>query len=656
MIKTILILFLSLIPLLSFSQDSKLSDIIISIAEDLAADDSDPEAVTIFIERLNELAENPVSINSSGESEISRLFFLSDFQVKALVDYAHASGRIVSVYELANIPGFDRETVDIMTPFITLDYKVKINSDSVRFRNTSITNFSVKTGLKDTSTRAFPWKILTKYRFTSSGFSGGFTAEKDPGEKFLADNSSLPDFLSAYLAFTGNGSIRKVVIGDYSLRFGLGSNMNSGIRTGLSLSSPGYMSARDELKPYTSTDENKFFRGIATELSYKNAGLILFFSKNNLDATLGSSSGDSKDNIENLYLTGVHNTPSLLSKKDAVSDLVYGINLSYNFNKIRLGFNWSADRFSLPFKQDASDPSTVFNFEGKINNLYSVTCNALIKRILIYSEFSINAQNKHAFINGITFRPSDRLTISLFNRNYNTGYVSLHGNRSGNSTTGSGESNITGSFNFEAARHLFISGGCEMKEFKWLKYRCSAPTWGIRQELRAKYLPAEKLTLEASWNYRYSMIDNIEQTGIPEQESIVTEYLKTSVRYSVFDYLTFGTRIDYKRVKSSGSKGMLLAQDINYRFRKIPVTIWARYCLFNTDDWDSRLYLYENDLLNSFSIPSLSGEGSRSYIMVKWEINDSAEIRLKYAITSVSTGSTDYENRNELKFQFKIFF
>ena len=54
---------------------------------------TDPEAVSTFIERLHELAENPVKINSSGEDEISRLFFLSDFQVKALADYAHSSGQ-----------------------------------------------------------------------------------------------------------------------------------------------------------------------------------------------------------------------------------------------------------------------------------------------------------------------------------------------------------------------------------------------------------------------------------------------------------------------------------------------------------------------------------------------------------------------------------
>jgi len=78
--------------------------------------------------------------------------------------------------------------------------------------------------------------------------------------------------------------------------------------------------------------------------------------------------------------------------------------------------------------------------------------------------------------------------------------------------------------------------------------------------------------------------------------------------------------------------------------------------MFKTDSWDSRIYAYENDLLYSFSIPALSGEGSRSYIMVKWDISDSAEIRIKYGITSLIDKELINENKDELKFQVKIVF
>src|SRR5664280_1744504 len=143
-IDSFLLVFFTAISIIVKGQSEKVSENIIEIAEELAADEEDPEALSVFIDRLNELAENPVKINSAGEDELSRLFFLSDFQVKALADYAHSSGRIVSVYELAAIPGFDKETVEMIIPFITLDYKPVNDSDSVQWRNSIVSNLSIR--------------------------------------------------------------------------------------------------------------------------------------------------------------------------------------------------------------------------------------------------------------------------------------------------------------------------------------------------------------------------------------------------------------------------------------------------------------------------------------------------------------------------------
>ena len=179
----------------AYCQELKLSEAIVNIAEELAADESDPLAAASYTEKLQELAENPVKLNSSGENELSRLFFLSDFQVKALADYAHSSGRIITVFELANIPGFDRETVEMMIPFITLDIKNKTSIDSSRGKSTLLTNIYFKPGNIDSASLGPPMRILSKYKFSAGGFSGGLTVEKDPGEKLFSGSPPLPDFL-----------------------------------------------------------------------------------------------------------------------------------------------------------------------------------------------------------------------------------------------------------------------------------------------------------------------------------------------------------------------------------------------------------------------------------------------------------------------------
>jgi hypothetical protein len=653
---SVFILFFTIIPQIVFGQSEKLSQNIVEIAEELAADEEDPDALSVFIDRLNELAENPVEINSAREEEISRLFFLSDFQAKSLSDYAHSSGQIVSVYELANIPGFDRETVEMMIPFITLQLKLKNDSDSVRWRNSIISNFSVKSANNDSSFLGSNSRILTKYKFTARGFSGGFTIEKDPGEKLFTGMPPLPDFLSAHIAYSGNGVIKRIIIGDYSARFGQGTNINTGIRKGISLVTPGYMSASDEIKPYTSTDENKFFRGVAAEFSIKDLGLSVFFSKNYSDATITASSDSSGDYIENFYTAGVHNTPSLLQKKDMVYKLTSGIAVSYNFNNLRVGLIWSDTRLSLPVELSGNDPGKINDFTGNRNSLYTLYYNSLIKKILLFGEISADNNKKYAFVQGFSFRPSDRLTIGFIFRNYSPGFTTFYGQGVGSVSKTTNEKGFMGSFSYEAARHLFISGGCDIQHFPWLKYRCSAPSLGIRKEIKARYLPSERVTFDASYNFRLYMVDNAETQGIPNQVKVITKSIKVSARYSIHENLIVGTRIDHKVANPGRSRGFSLFQEINYSFRHLPVTIWARYCIFNTDDWSSRIYTFENDLLNSYNIPALYGEGSRSYIMGKWKIGDYAELRIKYGITSSVIPGKPLENMEEIKMQFRIWF
>jgi hypothetical protein len=637
------------------SQGTNISNEVIEIAEELAADESNPEIAEIYIEQLHELIENPVMINSGDEAEISRLFFLSDFQVKAIKDYVQTSGKIVSFYEIAGIPGFDRQTAEMMIPFISFSDKINSVSDTLIFRNTLLTNLIIKPGETDTSYLGSPWKILSKYRFNAGRFEGGFTTEKDQGEKFISGSPSLPDFLSAHISYSGKGIFREIIVGDFSSRFGLGTNINTGIHTGLSLTSPGYMPGRDEIRPYTSADENNFFRGAAAEFSLKKLRLILFYSHKRIDATIRASADSSAFFVESLYKTGLHNTLSLNDKKDAVAEASYGINLSFNFKSLKVGLCWSENRFLLPVKTDKSNAEDLYKFEGSRNQIYSLYYNSLFNRILLFGELSLNDPQNLALVQGITLRPSDRLILNILYRNYTPGFVSFHGNGPGNTSSISNEQGISGSFIFEAAKHLFISAGCDISNSPWLKYRCRSPSLAKKEEIRIKYLPYENLSFDLSYNYRYSMLDNPLENGIAGIEEVKTRTIKGQARFTL-NNVTFAFRADYKVVDPSDGKGMLLLHDIFYRFRQVPVTIWFRYCIFNTDNWDSRLYTYENDLLYSFSIPALSGEGSRSYIMAKWEIGDIAELRFKYGLTSDLSSANENEEKDEIKIQFRIWF
>jgi len=640
-----------LLPVCSFCQEKRVSENIISIAEQLASHEENPEAVTSYADRLYELTESPVKINSGSENEIARLFFINDFQVKSLVEYIKSSGKIMSFYELANIPGFDIAIAEMIIPFCTLETGKSEKKSPAGSSARLITNIAVKPGDTDTSFSGSSWKVLTKFRFASGGFSGGFTAEKDPGEKLA---NPLPDFISAYLSYSGTGILRNITVGDYSIRFGQGTNTNTSFRPALSLTTPGYMSAREEIKPYTSSDENNFFRGISADLAFGDLGIIVFYSSNKIDATVIHGPDSTDNHISNFYLTGIHTSPSLLLKKDVTTETGLGMNLSYSFKKIKIGASFSESRLSLPFNPSGSSPEEIFDFRGKSGSVASAYYSGLFRRFLMFGELSLGDLRKHAIVQGLSFRPSDRLTINILYRNYAPGYFAFHGNGPGTGSSTSNETGLFGNFSYEAAKHLFISGGCDVEKYPWLKYLCSSPTWGMRHEVRIRAEPTERVKFELAYYKRMSMKDISGSLYIHEQEQLITNSFKGIVRYSPDENFSMAFRLDYRSVDPSGSKGVLMLQDINYKFRKIPLTIWFRYCIFNTDGWDSRIYTYENDMLYSFSIPAFSGEGSRSYIMAKCDIGERTELRLKYGITSVNYSKPEYRETDEIKFQVRI--
>jgi hypothetical protein len=649
-----IILLIASFPPFSNGQEIKLTERITAIAEELAADENDPGAADLFSDWLYDLSENKVMINSGDEKEISRLFFLTDFQVKILAEYVKTSGSITSPFEIANIPGFDRETTETLIPFITLEAALRTKNNPTRLRQIFLTNLIFNTAQEDTSFVGSPWKNLIKYKFTISSFSGGLTAEKDPGEKFFYGKPPSPDFLSGHLTYEGHNIIKQIIIGDYSVCYGQGTSINTGIRTGLSLTSPGYLAGRNEIRPYTSADENNYFRGIATELSYKNASLSLFLSKKKIDATINDKSDSAISTIKIFYKTGFHNTKGSLLKKDVASETCLGINLSYNFNNLRAGVIWTENIFSLPVLPDQSNPTDRLDFAGRTNSLISVYYNGLFKRFIFFGEFSASGVNKYALTQGVSIMPADRININLIYSFYSPYFESFHGNGLSGNTANKNEQCILGNFTFEAARFLFISAGTDMRNFPWLRYRCSAPSQARKHEIRIKYLPTQKLILEAIYNYRFSIVDNKSENTIPGQDEIMVKSIRGNIKFSPTEYCTIIIRADYKLVNPSESKGMLLLQDINLRFRKLPVSIWMRYSIFNTSSYDSGLYTWENDLSNSFSIPVLSGDGNRAYIMASFKIADKIQLRLKYGITTKAVINDRMDEVHEYKIQIRI--
>ena len=652
--REILCLLLLIISPVLLCQETSISEKISEIAEEIAAEENDPGSIDQFSDLLYELTQDPVRINSGNETEISRLFFLTDFQVKILVDYVKTTGKIITPFEIANIPGFNRETTEMLIPFVTFEETPGASADSSNPHQVFLSNFTHKTSTPDTSYLGSQWRILTKYKISYRSFTGGFTTEKDPGEKYFSGSNRVPDFISGYLGFNGNGVIKQIIIGDFSARFGQGTNINTRLSGKLPLSSSGYVSGRSELRPYTSTDENKFFRGIAAELTYKKIDLDLFISQNRIDATMNPNSDSSGGTVKSFYTSGIHNSPLYLTKKDILKETDCGVHVSGNFRNIRSGLIISATGFSVKIEPDKSGPENLYDFTGLNNIVYTLYSNATLKKSILFGEVSVTGLKKYAAIQGISFRPSGRLNLNFLYRYYSPGFVSFRGGGPSQSSSNSNEYGIMGNMTFEAARYTFISGGTDLCYYPWLRYRNSSPSMTKRYELRIKYLPSQKINFEILFSSKSSTIDGVEENQIPSQLEILSKSLKCTVRFTPADYISFITQAGFKSVQPTGGAGFLLLQDINFKNGRFPVSVWFRYAIYNTASYESGIYAWENDLLNSYSIPVMYGNGSRSYLTASWKISRKAEIRFKYGITSSIEAKDRINNINDVRIQVRI--
>lgn len=97
----------------------------------------------------------------------------------------------------------------------------------------------------------------------------------------------------------------------------------------------------------------------------------------------------------------------------------------------------------------------------------------------------------------------------------------------------------------------------------------------------------------------------------------------------------------YKIGENQPALGFVAYQEAVIKPLGSPVSAALRYALFDTDDYDSRVYAFENDLFAAVSIPAFSGRGSRWYVNLHWRVNDWLRLDARMEETNTLQAVTD---------------
>lgn len=358
------------LPLLIYSQDTTKSNDseIQQKLENVAEGSTDEEAdYTTLTEVLVYSNENPINLNKTNREELQALQLLSDIQINNLLSHIEKNGKLITIYELQGISGFDLQTIQKILPYV----KVTDNFSSAHFapkemfkngQHTIVFRYGRtledQTGFSDIDSASLyksqnsryigsPDKLYARYRFTyGTNVSWGITAEKDQGELFLKNKQKFNydwyekglngnqksgfDFYSAHFYLKNVKFIKALAIGDYQATFGQGLTIWSGQGFGKSSEIMTSKKSGRGISPYASVDENRFMRGIATTLGYKKIEITGFYSRKHVDANVSDTTDTGETaQISSLQETGYHSTVSEIADKDAILQTIYGGNISY---------------------------------------------------------------------------------------------------------------------------------------------------------------------------------------------------------------------------------------------------------------------------------------------------------------------------------------
>lgn len=672
------------------------NDFIQEQVEYLAARSGGEVDLTALLEDYHFYLNNPVNLNGGKLRILIDLHLITQMQLNNINSYVHRYGRFYSVHELENIPGIDRTTYQNLIPFVIIGKpaqreKVTLRKFFTQSRHRLIVRYSQVaepvTGQQIPRDSALfnpgiaclgtPQAYYVRYAFRfRDKLRLGITLDKDAGEVMLRaglDNEVLQqigkkihpvfDFRSGFIMVSEMGVLEKLIIGDFHLAFGQGLTLWSGMAFGKSTEGTRIRRFGRGIIPNTSTNENRFFRGVATTLRWRFFRLTGFYSKNQVDALIrplpltGAS-------FNSLQESGKHRTVNELLNRDALDLRSAGGSLGLNIRKLHLGLTIFQTAFGAAMAP-AKNPYASFGMRGRSLLNSGLDFNVVIKNTHLFGELSRSHPGGYAGIVGMYSDPEDRLSFALSLRYLAPNYHNLFNNPIRENSKPSNEYGMYFGFSLLTAKHLKLSGYLDYLHFPWLKYGVDTPSTGYDMQVQLSYTPQEEFSIQLRIRYRKRQENSrIRQAYTNKQAEADRHGVRCSVSYRPLPSITLRNRIEWVHYAKEGTveQGYLLYQDILYRPLKLPLQLTFRYALFSTGGDPSRIYAYEYDVLYAFSVPSFSGRGQRWFLLARFSINQMIDLWLRFARvtyadrSSIGTGcdKINGNSKSEVKVQLAI--
>jgi hypothetical protein len=642
-----------------------------ALVESLAETVDDNEASLSWLEELHELHENQVNINSCSRDDLLKIPFVNEITAEKIMNYRTRNGPFYSVYEIAAVEGIGSDMAEKLSFFIytgdTPSHSEPSATNTVRHEwlVRGNRNFPVSSGYKATGDepRAYPGSAERFYfRYicqNTDRWQAGLTAEKDPGEPFFrAGNPYGFDFYSGHLSFVSKNRKTKLIAGDFTARSGQGLVIWQGFQAGKSSDVTQVSRNTSQIRPYTSTDENLFFRGIASSVEIRNSRINLFFSSKRSDANLEVS--DSLRFITSLQTSGYHRTRSESEDEKSVRHSVAGMIWNFHGRNFKAGLTLLYEKLGYPYRP-GEQLYEKFYFNGRENFNIGSDYRWVRGGIQAYGEAAVSRSGGLGFLQGLDARLHDQVHVALHFRHFDKDYHGTWASVFADDSKAINETGVYSGLRVLPAPGIILSGYTDWHSSHWIKYTTASPSSGNDFYFQAdfRFLP----NFSGYFRFRERNRDvKIHDENLYLVKKEERQNFRAHFRTDPSETIRLQSRIEAVRVISGQwEKGFLVYQDLAWSPVRIPVSAVFRAAWFHTDSYSSRIFAYENDLLYTFSSLSFYGKGIRTYFDLHIRLTNKLEGWLKAANTSwfgqetAGTGNDKIygSSKSEIKIQIR---
>ena len=570
-----------------YSQSFSLEDILEDIYNELSEEGEVPlEEVQ---EELLELASYPINLNQTTADELSKLRFLSDEQIDAILLYQYQHP-FQDIYELQLIDCLKDYEIRNMLPFVEVKptpYPSLKLGEKMYFREVfhyakhEMTLRMDARNIEDFEGDPMYGKL--RYRFNyRNRVQAGVSVLRRQGDKAIEQEGDRWDY-GGYIQLKDIGPMKTIVAGNYQASFGYGLVVGSPFKRGKSAYIQSTATTDEGLKKYSSVgDSYNYFHGVgATARLSRWADVSAFYS--------------------------------LRRGKEEAWQHVVGVNATGRWKRLKVGVT-AVENIEASSSQFRERSQASYSLEAKrreAKGAMGVNARWNMGKVDIWGEVATSHGNKWGVgvITGVRYRPISDVNLLAIYRYYSPEFDNVYAN------------SLCSWSRMKDEHGGYL--GVEYNRLKNWQLSAFGDVWktGFETMAQADFIPQKDYRMHTRFR-------------VKRKDEKDTYSLRWNMVYE-FGQWKMKTQADGNMVQAKGAwtYGWSVLQDVEYRFADVPIVLQLRAQAFDAREWNNRVYIYENDVLYAYAIPFVYGLGGRFWLNARYKINDIFSVYLRVSET-----------------------